>query len=516
MNGDPRFLPSGDRDRAAAQLGRFWDTVVAGGAELPDVAPELADLATVVRRLDTEPRDPAPTAVHAAIRDLIAATPSWSRLETVPVTADPREIVTNGHVSLPPAGPATERSSLPRGLRRLLPIVEFVGLAAVIVALLYVAFGRDHQSAAPTTPTVAPTTVPTATTAPITPTAAPGAVGDWPMLGGGPGRSGGGDRSIPAGPPVMRWSAALAPNIRFPVVAGDAVYVTDGCTLFALDAATGTERWRFDLGVAPSVAGANPPAIVAGTVYIAGVDGTIFAIEAATGHERWRKPTGEKITTAVAVAQDAVFAGTVDGTLYALDAATGEQRWSAAIGPVTASSPVITDGSLFVAAEPDQVLAFDATTGKPLWKRTISVGMRSIAVGEGIAVVASRTTGGNTFTALDAANGDLRWSNHLGSDPPPVIAGGLVFTASPESVGAIDAATGGQRWGFEATTKVVQFALAGDALLLCRENGTVVALDARTGVERWRIETGAGATGTALGAGVLYVARMDGMLAAYT
>jgi outer membrane protein assembly factor BamB len=512
MNGD-RFLPHGHLDNAATQLGRFWDAVVAGDTATTDVAPEFADYAAIVRRLHAEPGPPAPAAVHDGVRALFEANPAWWQGATVPVTVDPALLSSNGHGAHPVMAPDVTTAPRPRPIRRLWPVVELIGVAAAILALLYVAFGRDQKAEQPT-----PTTVPTAVvtpTAPVTPTVAAAAVGDWPMLGGGPSRSAGGDRSIPATAPVARWSTSLAPNIRFPVAAGDAVYVTDGGTLFALDAATGAERWRFDLGVAPSVAGANPPAVVAGVVYVASVDGTIYAIEAATGQERWHDATGEKITTAVAVAQGTVFAGTVDGSLYALDATNGEHRWSAATGSVTASSPVVADGRVIVAAAPNQLLALDAKSGTKLWGKVISTDMRSVAVGGGIAVVGSRPAGLAYLVALDTATGDLRWRNTMAPVLPPAIGDGTVYTNSGDGVDALDAGTGQQRWQFAATLSVVQIAIAGDAVILCRADGDVIALDAATGQRRWQIATGDGATGAAVGAGVIYAAHKDGTIAAY-
>ena len=101
---------------------------------------------------------------------------------------------------------------------------------------------------------------------------------------GGPSRTGKQPSPSSAGEPSLRWRFETGGNAApTPAVAGDTVYVaSDGGTLFALEAATGAERWRFATG-----GGAFPPALADGVVYIGSVDGTVYAVDAATGVERW-------------------------------------------------------------------------------------------------------------------------------------------------------------------------------------------------------------------------------------
>jgi len=71
-----------------------------------------------------------------------------------------------------------------------------------------------------------------------------------------------------------------------PVVAGDTVYIGSSadCKLYALDAATGAERWSFFTGAPIRVA----PAVWNHSVMVASDDGFIYCVSTDDGTERWR------------------------------------------------------------------------------------------------------------------------------------------------------------------------------------------------------------------------------------
>lgn len=140
------------------------------------------------------------------------------------------------------------------------------------------------------------------------------------------------------------------------VAAGDAIYVQTNDEGIALDADTGTVRWRTDQwsGVAAD----------AGTVYRSeGAD--LSAVTASDGRVRWRvevERPGDRYFVTPAVGDGTVFAGTtgVDADLRALDAADGTERWRYQF-PTTVvegdmmrsgleAQPAIADGAVYVYA----------------------------------------------------------------------------------------------------------------------------------------------------------------------
>lgn len=94
--------------------------------------------------------------------------------------------------------------------------------------------------------------------------------------------------------------------------------------LYALNAAEGTERWRYDIrdySFVPTVAG--------DTVYVPDSIGNIASLAAGDGSERWMAEVGEVDAKAVAVDDDAVYVGTDtsgNDNLIALDRTDGSRR----------------------------------------------------------------------------------------------------------------------------------------------------------------------------------------------
>ncbi|MGA5759463.1 PQQ-binding-like beta-propeller repeat protein [Nonomuraea bangladeshensis] len=155
-----------------------------------------------------------------------------------------------------------------------------------------------------------------------------------------------------------RWRARFGDIIRGdPVVIGDTVYLGDlaGRT-YALDAASGKERWRL------TTAGDSFSWSVAeshGVVYVGGQD--LHALDPASGKERWSKP----LTAKVSVHEDTVFAQDEVGTLHALDAATGAPRWRFQTGSHFQTVPIVAGGLVYVGGSNGNLYALRAMDGLP-------------------------------------------------------------------------------------------------------------------------------------------------------
>ena len=114
----------------------------------------------------------------------------------------------------------------------------------------------------------------------------------------------------PVGEPVLRWRFHAGDIVTSsPAVSNGVVYVGSGSyeaqtgTLFAIDAATGTERWRVDLSGFVT----SSPAVANSVVYVGGIDGTFVALDAATGAERWRTTLGRSVRSSPAIVDDVVY-----------------------------------------------------------------------------------------------------------------------------------------------------------------------------------------------------------------
>ncbi len=164
---------------------------------------------------------------------------------------------------------------------------------------------------------------------------------------------------------------------------------------YAVDAETGKLKWKFETagerrfshrnlhGVQPSgEISTDPwdfylssPAVFHGAVYFGSGDSYVYALDAATGSLKWKFRTGDVVHASPAIADDTVYVGSWDSMLYALEAETGKGKWGfqAGFDPQTGnqqgfqSSPAVSAGVVYVGCRDSNVYAIDAKTGKRKW-----------------------------------------------------------------------------------------------------------------------------------------------------
>ncbi len=155
-----------------------------------------------------------------------------------------------------------------------------------------------------------------------------------------------------------------------PAVWNGAVYFGSGDgNIYALDAASGVLKWKFQTG---NVVHASP-AIADGVLFIGGWDSYFYALDAASGKEKWRFKTGDDpeihnqvgIQSSAAIADGMVYFGCRDSNFYALDAQTGQKKWAFNNkGSWVITSPAVRNGKVYFATSDSHMFhALDATSG---------------------------------------------------------------------------------------------------------------------------------------------------------
>jgi len=173
-----------------------------------------------------------------------------------------------------------------------------------------------------------------------------------------------------------------------------------------IDAANVTHlglAWYYDTGALPGTLEASP-VISQGTLYGTLTWGVVFAVDARTGKEKWRWdpqlghqnfPPGSagnpnKVRTGpslccgpgnrgVAVYGNKVYVGTLDARLVALDAETGKVVWDVATADKNSDysitgAPLVVKGKVIIGngggefAVRGYISAYDAETGKMIWR----------------------------------------------------------------------------------------------------------------------------------------------------
>ncbi|MED7951657.1 MULTISPECIES: PQQ-binding-like beta-propeller repeat protein [unclassified Streptomyces] len=198
----------------------------------------------------------------------------------------------------------------------------------------------------------------------------------------------------------LRWSVPVGEDVPSrPAERAGVLYVTAGTRVYALDAASGAERWRFE---APVVL-FTPPVLDADAVYVADYLGTVYALDAATGRDRWRAATGNRQGAEPVVVGDGMVLVGSGEVLYAFEAATGRERWRYAARGEIVGSPAVADGLVHLGSRDHSLHTLDLAGGRLRWE----LGTKGELTGSPVAV------GGKVFVgskdrcvyALDAFYG---------------------------------------------------------------------------------------------------------------
>jgi quinohemoprotein ethanol dehydrogenase len=150
--------------------------------------------------------------------------------------------------------------------------------------------------------------------------------------------------------------------------------------------------WEYKLGTHRGLEAT--PVVIDGVLYTSGNFGVVYALDAATGTERWVYDPGvdgqagryaccDAVNRGVAVWKDRVYVASLDGYLHAIDSSTGKRVWKVdtlpARGPKTpytiTGAPVVAGNLVVIGAGGGDfrgvrgyVAAFDIRTGILQWR----------------------------------------------------------------------------------------------------------------------------------------------------
>jgi outer membrane protein assembly factor BamB len=141
----------------------------------------------------------------------------------------------------------------------------------------------------------------------------------------------------------LKWTAAVSGvSYAAPTIAPDGtVYVGDDSGSFYAFNPDGTQKWVFTAPVAGEQIYTAAAIDASGNLYFGTLSGNFYSVDPA-GALRWSYATGDGVTSAPALANNAVYFGGYDGNLYALAAGSGALQWKYPLGTqVRASAPAV-------------------------------------------------------------------------------------------------------------------------------------------------------------------------------
>lgn len=185
-----------------------------------------------------------------------------------------------------------------------------------------------------------------------------------------------------------------------PTAANGTVYFgTPARFVYAVDAESGKEKWKFELG--GSISGA--PTYDQGRIYIGqqGVEEEFYCLDAETGKEIWTQKTGW-VWGSATVSEGMVFVPCIDGYVMALDADNGYMIWRFRFNMSVCSEPCVEGDQVFFGSWDNYSIAFDKNTGKVNWQ------FQGGATDSGVSIVKN----GRIYSknkCIDALSGELIW-----------------------------------------------------------------------------------------------------------
>lgn len=278
---------------------------------------------------------------------------------------------------------------------------------------------------------------------------------------------------------------------------GERAYLSTGTFIYAVDAATGKEAWKYPAEAdSASLFYATPALTEDGQLLIGSVGTThaLISLDPATGRENWSEPfLGAQGTWIAAplVFNETIYAPNTDGFLYILNM-NGEQTADPIeLGGSLWSAPA-TDGSLLYITSLDHHLhIIDPVSGQS--KEPVDLGGAlpgsPIAGADGVyagsfdSTITLVTPGGSKEVVATASN--WIWGT-------PALDGNILYYGDLNgNIYALDLSSGTQTWNeLQPDGPIVASPLAaGDQVYFVAENGVFIALD-RDGKIVWEKETG--------------------------
>ena len=289
---------------------------------------------------------------------------------------------------------------------------------------------------------------------------------------------------------------------------GSLLFGTPSGFLYSVDADTGEEHWKFEMGGAISVGAA----IAEGKVYAGqqGGERFFYCLDAKTGALEWKQTLpGGWVWGSAVVDEGLVYVPTVSGYAVCLDAENGHIVWMYPTAKSVPAEPAIDGDLVYFGSWSLSLYAFKKKTGAVVWKKN-GVGLDSgtlIAQGGKIYLPSQD----NIFTYFDSKTGVLLCEGntndeekgvHSGFNASPAFADGVAFFSARvgRGVGGVPMAsrvysvnpeTAKINWTFPDGGGLSAPALASGRVYIASGNTPLFyCLDQETGSPHWIVKLG--------------------------
>lgn len=283
-------------------------------------------------------------------------------------------------------------------------------------------------------------------------------------------------------------------------VAGDVLVVASGYGyVTALDAATGAQKWRRDLG-APMT---GSPTINDGRIFVSSNNNEVYAINLADGATIWSDQAISESarvlgSSSVAAVEDFVIAPFSSGEVIAYLAANGRRLWTDALAqagrftPISeindiGSRPVLGAGLVFASSQSGTTVAIDGRSGARVWTAAVGSTRAPALAGRFLFVLGTE----NQLACLDAATGEAYWvvqlrqfqdekekKKRLSYSAPIVASGRVILVSSRGELQAFSTQDGTQTGSLKlGDTVYIEPIAAQGRLYVLTDDAKLIAID---------------------------------------
>jgi outer membrane protein assembly factor BamB len=203
---------------------------------------------------------------------------------------------------------------------------------------------------------------------------------------------------------------------------GSTLYAVNGLSqLVALEAGSGKEKWRADLGFP----GRSAPMIADGRVFVITIDDRLFAFTAEDGRQLWTHQAATPVTAmlgqpAPAYYHGLVVAGFGSGELACLRADSGSIVWTDGLGASQSratvadflsirGAPVIVNGLVYAISMGGLLICNDVPSGRRVWERQVAGEDTLYVAGDWMFVVSAQ----QEVAAVNIVDGRITWITQL-------------------------------------------------------------------------------------------------------
>lgn len=295
------------------------------------------------------------------------------------------------------------------------------------------------------------------------------------------------------GPAPLAWRWAQATSVSptgSPVVDGDTVYVAVGQRMYALDKASGNQKWRYPIGEPLAANFRNGCVLAEGTVMGSADNKTIYAADALSGQPRWQYASTQPIVgSPVAVGKFLVFTLS-DNSLMAISIADGTPVWKESLrifdGIMGGLNSYL--GNVLVISNSFKMYSIDVATRKTNWEQTFSTltpNATTTVFGDSL-----YTNSGDFVICMNAGTGRSKWQCNIGEPlayNPAVSTDGIIVTTRDGQVFTVD--SGGRKTLKKPieldSTPICSLSVVDKLAAICTSNGAMNLLNMKTGQTVW-------------------------------